>query len=386
MATIRKRQGKGGTSYQAIVRHKSLNGKTLVKTFSKKALAVKWAAAKEAALASSQFVNLAEAKQVTFCAIADFYLQKVTPTKASSTAKEERYIIERVKRYAAGCTIDKCDQDYWREFGLYRKEVDAVSSDTLLKDLQKIHAVFVAAKELMKAPIAESPIAAAKKQLNLLNQLNESGLQRDRRISSDERNQIELYKPKRFTPIREGALFAIETGMRRGEISRMTWSNVDWQNAIYKVETQKTDKTRKRVSKGRDVPLSDEALSILRTIKALRDSGKVNFGEYVWPWRCPHSFTTAFSRMCKRLGIDGLVLHVCRHEFGSTETDRGVDSRKVAAAMGHTDLRSMSRYSHPDMILYHSQEKEQRVQTSYAEPLVAFTVTVNGMNVCCSNI
>lgn len=348
MATIRQR----GDKWQAIIRHKSLKGKTPSKTFAKKALAVRWAKEQEALIEKKEFVDDRPAKAILMSELFDRYLAEITPTKAATTAKNEEYILDALVNYVGNKSIAECDEHFWYEFGIHRRTVDEVSADTLIKDLQKVNSTFTVAKTIWQVPIVQNPVPSARNMLNLMNYLKDADLQRNRRVSPEELKKIEEYKPKRFSLVKQGALFSIETGMRRSEVTEMVWSRVDFENRIYDLEKQKSDNKRKLVGRGREVPLSPKAIEILKEIWEFKQEGLAEYDDFVWPWRDPHSFTTAFRRMCERLKITGLRLHDNRHEFGSKETDKDVDMRKVAAAMGHSDLRSMSRYTHPDMKKY----------------------------------
>ena len=123
----------------------------------------------------------------------------------------------------------------------------------------------------------------------------------------------------------------------------MKWADV--KKGYYELPKEKSDHTKRVKRKGRIVPLTPRAMAILRMVKRVSSFADDN----IWDWRDPKSLSRAMKRMCDRLGIEGLRLHDLRHEFGSQQADHSVDIRLSSAAMGHTDLRSMARYSHPDL-------------------------------------
>lgn len=56
----------------------------------------------------------------------------------------------------------------------------------------------------------------------------------------------------------------------------------------------------------------------------------------------------ALARACEQAGIDGLRLHDLRHEATSRLFEKGLVVQEVASITGHTDWKSLQRYTHPD--------------------------------------
>ncbi len=54
----------------------------------------------------------------------------------------------------------------------------------------------------------------------------------------------------------------------------------------------------------------------------------------------------AFSRACRRAGLQGLTPHGLRHTFGSRLGDRDVSQKKIARLMGHSNTRHTDIYVH----------------------------------------
>jgi integrase len=135
----------------------------------------------------------------------------------------------------------------------------------------------------------------------------------------------------------------------------MLWKDVDLLHNVYHLPKEKSDHTKKVKRDGRIVPLTFRAKAVLRLLGIEK-----RHYPYVWGWRDPSSLSRANAKMLKKLNIQNVRLHDYRHEFGSTQADNQVDMRITAAAMGHSDLRSMARYSHPDMIKHAKMIKGKR--------------------------
>lgn len=143
--------------------------------------------------------------------------------------------------------------------------------------------------------------------------------------------------------------FALETGMRRSELSGMTWNLVDLKKRT--VTLPDTKNGEKRI-----VPLSKEAGRILSDLPR-RIDGKV------WEME-PDSITQAFIRAltraraayvkeCEEKGtkpdpafLADLTFHDLRHEATSRFFEKGLNPMQVAAITGHKTLQMLKRYTH----------------------------------------
>lgn len=350
MASVKK-HGKG---WQARIRHKFLKGGSKSKTFSKKSLAEKWAREVELEIEQGTFVDTKSASTTLMADMLDQYAKEIGSKKAAKTQKEEGYVINALKKHVGQASVLECDSEFWFGYGKLRREVHKVSADTVIKHLQLVHATFSACMTLWKLPLKSNPVADARKMLSMAKLLDGANKQHMRRLSKKEYTKLDEYRPKRFGLGRWGVLFAIETFMRRSEITTMDWSRIDWENCVYHLEKEKNDHHKRIVGQGRTVPLSPKAISILKEIEKFKQDGKAEYGEYVWPWRDPKSLTQAFDRICERVGIDksSIRFHDTRHDGISREVDKNTDPRILGASAGHMDMRSMARYSHPDLITF----------------------------------
>ncbi len=143
--------------------------------------------------------------------------------------------------------------------------------------------------------------------------------------------------------------FAVETGMRRSEMSGMTWDRVDLKNRT--VTLLVTKNGEKRI-----VPLSTEAGRILSSLTR-RIDGKV------WGM-APDSITqafiralararTAYEKECAEKGrkpdpdfLTGLTFHDLRHEATSRFFELGFDASRVKEITGHKTYQMLARYTH----------------------------------------
>jgi len=128
-------------------------------------------------------------------------------------------------------------------------------------------------------------------------------------------------------------LLARWTAMRAGEILGLEWARIDLKRAVVRLEARHT-----KARKLRDVPLPPEA------VDALRGAFKIGV-ERVFSMSIGTA-SSAFTKLCRRLGIKGLRLHDFRH-LRLTELMRSNTNLLVLQAIsGHRTLEMLKRYSH----------------------------------------
>lgn len=165
--------------------------------------------------------------------------------------------------------------------------------------------------------------------------------------------------------------FALQTGMRVGEIIGLTWGNVDYENNIIHVVQQlvtiKDENTNKWVNKIhkpkskagiRDIPMTKETREILNEIRT-RDNIIRLFKEddYVFATKnnTPH-FRASVSKMSDRVR-DKIIEdypefrkfspHSFRHTFATRMIMAGVKPKVLQKIMGHNQLQTtMDTYCH----------------------------------------
>jgi integrase len=131
-------------------------------------------------------------------------------------------------------------------------------------------------------------------------------------------------------------LAALNTGMRKGEILSLKWTNVDFKNGVIVVEGTKNGEIRK-------IPMNQKLTVTL-------ESGKrASRGEYVFSddGKPYGDVKTGWWSALKKAKIEGFRFHDLRHTFGSGLGMAGVDIRTIQELMGHKDIKMTMRYSHP---------------------------------------
>ncbi|MDC5869883.1 site-specific integrase [Vibrio europaeus] len=132
---------------------------------------------------------------------------------------------------------------------------------------------------------------------------------------------------------------AMNTGLRRGELLQLTWSDINLEQRCLSVSSKNSKSKKTRV-----VPLNDSVYSTLIKWRS-QNLSKI----YVFP----SQFDTPLSdvkkpwlRLLDKAQISDFRFHDLRHHFASKLVMAGVDLNTVRELLGHSDLKMTLRYAH----------------------------------------
>lgn len=134
----------------------------------------------------------------------------------------------------------------------------------------------------------------------------------------------------------------LNTGLRQGELLKLKWENVDFEQAVLTIigSTTKTGKTR-------HVPLNEEALFVLRAWKS--QPGNKSLAGHVFPSIDGAPMTEiggSWAWLLKRARISKFRWHDLRHTFASKLVMAGENLNTVRELLGHADYKMTLRYAH----------------------------------------
>ena len=144
--------------------------------------------------------------------------------------------------------------------------------------------------------------------------------------------------------LKEIVVFATLTGLRRGEIVNLRWSDVDLQRMTVVVQSSPTFKTKN--GKKRTLPLNDTAAYILQS-KANKTVSELVFtlnDKLIYADWISHKFKY-YVVECK-FREKRLHFHSLRHTFASWLVQDGVSIYAVKELLGHSDVKTTQVYSH----------------------------------------
>jgi integrase len=162
----------------------------------------------------------------------------------------------------------------------------------------------------------------------------------------------QLDEEHRWTPLWE---LAAGTGMRRGELLALRWSDLDLDHGLIRVDRSVmqisgtrnygTPKNHER----REVALDDHLVSTLRAWRTKKVAERLMLGEsyldgedIVFTWQDgrpvpPDYVTSVFGRLTADLEVPRITFHSLRHTHATLLLREGVPVHVVAKRLGHKD-------------------------------------------------
>ncbi len=332
MGTIRSRTTNSGEPrYQAIVKLKGSRFERA--TFRRKTDAKRWIQDTESAIRDRRYFKTTEAAKHTTKQLLDRYEELELPKLKSGP--------DRVTHL-----------NYWRE-SLGQLSVANLSSSDIAEERDRLtrgsthqsrrrspatvnrylatlsHALSIARYEWKW--MTHSPFDGVRK-------LREPS-HRIRFLSDSERQALlGACRKSRATYLYPIVLLALSTGMRRGELLGLRWSNVDLKRGAATLKNTKNNDAR-------FVPLAGLALKELEKLSKIRriDSDLLFPGQ---DGAIPVDFKEAWNTAVKEAGITDFKFHDLRHTAASYLAMNGASASEIAAVLGHKTLAMVKRYAH----------------------------------------
>lgn len=140
---------------------------------------------------------------------------------------------------------------------------------------------------------------------------------------------------------------ALKTGMRRGELQALAWSDINWSNKTLTVRHSwcvvKKGLNTPKSNKTRHIPLMSELYKLL-------SEKKVSTG-FVFPDENGKIFNdkklnNEIRKACIRADIRKISCHTLRHTFASHLVMKGAPLLAIQELLGHSDIQTTMRYAH----------------------------------------
>ena len=315
MATFRKR----GSSWQVQIRRSG--HPPISRTFKSKSNAYAWSRQVDAEIESSGLpVDRRVLRRKTLADLLNQYREMVTPLKRG--ALQEQYRLKQMLAHPISrTTLAKLTPALIAQ---YRDErLRTVQGITVRREFAVLHHVFETAGKEWDIPLASNPVADVKVKVKVE--------MRNRRLTDGEYARLlQGCKKARNRLLLPIVIMAVETGMRRGELINILWSDVELKYRVILISHTKNGYER-------TIPLSTKAVEIINRVPRT--------DERVFPITA-NALRLAWERLRRRAGIIDLHFHDLRHEAISRFFERGLSVPEVALISGHRDYRMLFRYTH----------------------------------------
>jgi len=270
-------------------------------------------------IAKGKFDMRSITSSITFAELSEIYIEYARANKKSW--KRDVVSLNSLLRFFSNMKLNQITPYHIEKYKLKRRS--SVSPATVNRDLACMKHMFSLAIKWGKT--AKNPVKEVKlfkvnnKRLRFL---IEEEVQRLIECCSDELKTI--------------VVTAVYTGMRRGEILNLRWSDIDFRKRLIMIDDSKGGVPRQ-------IPINDLLMRTLSELH-LRSSGDFVFlNKYGKPYR---DIRSAFKTALKKAGINDFTFHDLRHTFASHLVMSGVDLVTVKELLGHKTIQMTMRYSH----------------------------------------
>lgn len=333
MALIESRRSRAGVvSYRARVR---LKGQPEASgTFTRLTDAKRWVQDTESAIRAGRFFATAEAKRHTLADLVDRYIEEVIPLKPKNGANTEHQLLwwkAKLGPYLLANVNAPLIVQYRNELQTtHTHRGTPMSPSTVVRYLAALsHAFTIAVKDW--GWVDDSPLRKVTKP--------KQPRGRERFLSDDERGRLlAACKASSSTFLHTVVVLALSTGMRRGEIMGLHWTQVDLKRGQILLFDTKNGSSRA-------APLTGLALSMMTDLSKVRriDTTLIFYGA---DKNKPVDLKKPWETAVTKAKLRDFRFHDLRHSAASYLAMNGASTIEIAAVLGHKTLQMVKRYSH----------------------------------------
>lgn len=182
-------------------------------------------------------------------------------------------------------------------------------------------------------------------------------------LTADEVDALMDVLPDRLWAV---VVVALNTGLRKSELRRLEWSDVDLRGRVLMVRHKGEEHTKSR--KERVVDLNGVAVETLRLHRVAMRKRFGRVPEHVFVTedgtRLGNNLLRDLRGVYKDAGIQKANIHTLRHTFGAHAAMAGVPIPTLQKLMGHADIKTTMVYVHVDR--RHQAEAVNRVSLGSA--------------------
>lgn len=317
MASIRQRNGK----WQARIIRKGHPNVT--RTFHTKQDAERWSRATEVALDRGVDVSAGKAERTTFGELIARYMHEVTPTLKG--ARDDSIRLNALMRHPiCKLSVGRVTPSRIAEFRDER--LRQVAPGTVIRELAYFSAIINHARREWGFNL-ENPVSRVRKP--------QTPAGRERVLSESEQDRLlEALRPsgRRSPWMFPLVVLALESAMRRSELLKLAWQDVDLSNQTATLHDTKNGEVR-------IVPLSKRAVEVLQALPRSITGKVIPMSQY--------AVAAAFDRAMARASVSGFRFHDLRHTAVTRMAQKLPNLIELAAVTGHKSLRMLQRYYHP---------------------------------------
>ena len=321
MATINKHYKK----WQAHVRKKGIR---VVKSFWNKSDASAWAYKTEAQIETGTYRRVQEAERLSdikLKEVLNIYYEKYLVLN-STDHKKEKYLIDHLSKKPIGnMYLSDITGSVLAKFRDHELEEEGRSNATVKKYLMMFSRAINKVKAEHNIPITVNPVGTIK--------MPAEPPPIDRILTREEwRKLLVVCAKSNLYFMKEIVIVARETLCRRGELLRLKWQDVNWEQATARINITKTKKPR-------EIGLSPLAIATLRSLPRSTD------GRF-FPCNV-NGFNSYWRKVLRAAELEGVfTFHRLRHQGATDLAESDWSIAELSAQGGWSSLASLKRYTH----------------------------------------
>ena len=334
MALIEKRMTDDGKiSYRVRIRIKGSPQESA--TFARLTDAKKWVQSIESAIRENRHFKVTEAKRHTLSELIDRYCVNVLPNKKSAKTQFQQLnwwktkIGSRALSDITPSLIAEYRDELGREITIRGKPPSPATVVRYMAALS--HAFTIAVKEW--GWVEDSPMRKVTKPREPRGRV--------RFLSDEERVRLlESCKESSSPYLYPVVVLALSTGMRSGEITGLTWDNVDLNRGRAILHETKNGERRA-------VALKGHALELLKELgKVRRIDSNLLFPAKETKTTKPIDLRKPWEAAVQKTELHDFRFHDLRHSAASYLAMNGASLAEIAEVLGHKTLQMVKRYAH----------------------------------------
>lgn len=330
--------------YRAQIRLKG--HKPISRRFASERAAWKWGRDTEAQILEGRPLVQADSRK-TVGQLIEKYRKLRSASRPIADTSNTHYALKQLERHLGAIVAARLSVDDLLKWA-GKRSAEGAGPYTINMDLGQLGTVLRYAGDGLP-----DAVGAARPKLHHLGLIGGGG-KRERRPTEDESERVLAWlSENKGQGYADFAMFGAITAMRRGEVARIRWDDLDRDKKMVLIRDRKDP--RAKVGNDQWIPLLGASWGL-----ALRQP---TTDERIFQIH-PQTMTKYFTEACKALSIPDLHLHDLRHEGISLMFENGFDIPQVAIVSGHKDWRHLKRYTQikPESLHSHgkSPEKPQR--------------------------
>lgn len=327
MASIIQINGK----WRALIRRKG--HPSYCQTFPTKAMAQAWARGIETDIDRGQVLapRTVVGRVVLVSDLIDTYRKLREKKRPIRDEGNEHYMLKALERGLGALDVSRLSSDDLVAYAEARAD-EGAGPYTVNMDISKLGTVLRLAGVTMKLTLPDV-VGEARPVLSHAGLIGGGG-KRERRPTEDELVRlVEWLATNKGRLYADVVRFAVATAMRRSEITRLRWSDVDEEKKLVLVRNRKDP--RKKTGNDQWVPLLGEAWTLVQARPR---------GDLIWPLH-EQTISKYFKEAADALSIPDLRFHDLRHDGISRLFEQGFDIPRVALVSGHKSWNNLKRYT-----------------------------------------